>query len=60
MNDAMIRRCIMSVFNLNRDNNNDIQVVDLSLAKAGAKEAVIRSQEADLTKLNFTINHYEY
>ena len=49
----------MSVFNLNRDNNNDIQVVDLSLAKAGAKEAVIRNQEADLTKLNFTINHYE-
>ena len=49
----------LSVHNMDRDNNNDIRVVDLSLAKAGAKElkeveeeAVIRSQEADLTKLN--------
>ena len=47
----------LSVHNMDRDNNNDIRVVDLSLAKAGAKElkeeeAVIRSQEADLSKLN--------
>merc|ERR1719480_677297 len=46
----------LSVHNMDRDNNNDIRVVDLSLAKAGAKEveeeSVIRSQEADLTKLN--------
>ena len=58
----MMRRDVfMSVLNLNRDNNNDIRVVDLSLAKAGAgaeelkaveDEAVIISQEADLTKLN--------
>ena len=47
----------LSVHNMDRDNNNDIRVVDLSLAKAGAKEeeaeeAVIKSQEADITKLN--------
>ena len=48
----------LSVHNMDRDNNNDIRVVDLSLAKAGAKElkeaeeAVIRSQETDLSKLN--------
>ena len=49
----------LSVHNMDRDNNNDIRVVDLSLAKAGAKElkeaeeeALIRSQETDLTKLN--------
>ena len=45
----------LSVHNMDRDNNNDIRVVDLSLAKAGAKEeeeAVIKNQEADITKLN--------
>jgi len=48
----------LSVHNMDRDNNNDIRVVDLSLAKAGAKELkeaeeeVIRSQETDLSKLN--------
>ena len=46
----------LSVHNMDRDNNNDIRVVDLSLAKAGAKEeaeeAIIKSQEADITKLN--------
>ena len=51
-----MRAMDLSVHNMDRDNNNDIRVVDLSLAKAGAKEeaeeAVIKSQEADITKLN--------
>ena len=42
----------LSVHNMDRDNNNDIRVEDLSLAMAGAVEAVIRSQESDLTKRN--------
>ena len=42
----------LSVHNMDRDNNNDIRVEDLSLAKAEGVEAVDRSQEADITKLN--------
>ena len=42
----------LSVHNIDRDNNNDIRVETLSLAKAGPVEAVIRSQEADTTKRN--------
>ena len=42
----------LSVHNMDRHNNNNIRVEDLSLAKAGGVEAVIRSQEADITKLN--------
>ena len=53
----------LSVHNMDRDNNNDSRVVDLSLAKAGAKElkevageaeeeARGPQEAADLTKLN--------
>ena len=60
LTNQMQRPCPMkamdpSVHNMDRDNNNDIRVEDLSLAMAGAVEAVIRSQEADLTKRNSEI-----
>ena len=41
----------LSVHNMDRDNNDYVRVEDLSFAKARAMEAVIRSEEADLTKL---------